>query len=187
MSLSLMLRPTVSRPVCPGIKHARGGLRRDIYYSLTITVLFLWGALSDEKTGLSFVYATVPRQRTPSWIRVPLVSWPYFTVSDLRLPFSSLATTRRVKVEVFDPASTRVSLECRNELSFKPAMRPGCKSPCWAVKCLLLFSVRQSRGNALIPPSVLVSTKRAFSEPMSSNWLFHHNILKCSIRVLVLF
>jgi hypothetical protein len=50
------------------------GLRPDIYYSLTITVLFLWGALSDERTGMSFVYATVPRQRIPSWVRVPLVS-----------------------------------------------------------------------------------------------------------------
>jgi hypothetical protein len=35
--------------------------------------------------------------------------WPYFTVSDLRLPFSLPPTTRRVTVEVFDPASTRVS------------------------------------------------------------------------------
>jgi hypothetical protein len=26
----------------------------DIYYSLTVTVLFFWGALSDERTGLSF-------------------------------------------------------------------------------------------------------------------------------------
>jgi hypothetical protein len=32
---------------------------------------------------------------------------PYFTVSDLRLPFSSPPTTRMVTVEVFDPASTR--------------------------------------------------------------------------------
>jgi hypothetical protein len=35
------------------------------------------------------------------------VSWPYFTVSDSRLPFSSPPTTRRVTVEVFDPTSTR--------------------------------------------------------------------------------
>jgi hypothetical protein len=50
------------------------GLRPDIYYSLTITVLFLWGALSDERTGLSSVYAAGSRQRSPSWVRVPLVS-----------------------------------------------------------------------------------------------------------------
>jgi hypothetical protein len=34
----------------------------------------------------------------------------YFTVSDLRLPFSSSPTILRVTVEVFDPASTRVCL-----------------------------------------------------------------------------
>jgi hypothetical protein len=36
-------------------------------------------------------------------------SRPYFTVSGLRLPFSSPPTTRRVTVEVFDPASTGVT------------------------------------------------------------------------------
>jgi hypothetical protein len=35
--------------------------------------------------------------------------WPYFTVSDSRLPYSSPPPTRRVTVEVFDPASTRGS------------------------------------------------------------------------------
>jgi hypothetical protein len=28
-------------------------------------ILFLWGALSDERTGLYFVYAAGPRQRSP--------------------------------------------------------------------------------------------------------------------------
>jgi hypothetical protein len=31
----------------------------DIYYCLTVTVLLLWGALSDERTGLSFVRVIV--------------------------------------------------------------------------------------------------------------------------------
>jgi hypothetical protein len=53
-------------------------------------VLFLWGALFDERTGLSFVYAADPRQRSLSWVRVPLDSWPYFNTSDLRLPFRRL-------------------------------------------------------------------------------------------------
>jgi hypothetical protein len=68
----------------------------------------LWGTLSDERTGLSFVYAAVPCQCSLSRVRVPCYSRPYFTVSDLRLPFSSPPTTCRVTVEVFDPASTRV-------------------------------------------------------------------------------
>jgi hypothetical protein len=54
---------------------------------------------------MSFVYAAGPRQCSP-WVSGPLVPRPYFTVSDLRLPFSSPPTTRRVRVEVFDPTST---------------------------------------------------------------------------------
>jgi hypothetical protein len=49
--------------------------------------LVLWDALFDERTGLSFVYAAVPRQRSLSRVRVPWDSWPYFTVSDFILPF----------------------------------------------------------------------------------------------------
>jgi hypothetical protein len=65
-----------------------------------ILVLFLWGALSDERTGLSFVYAVGPCQRSLFRVQVPWNSRPYFTVSDLRLSFSSPLTTRRVTVEV---------------------------------------------------------------------------------------
>jgi hypothetical protein len=68
----------------------------------------IWGALSDERTGLSFAVATGLRQRSHFLVRVSYDSWPYFTVSDSRLPFSSPPTTRRVTVDVFDPASTRV-------------------------------------------------------------------------------
>jgi hypothetical protein len=81
----------------------------DIYYSLTVTVLFLWGALSDETTGLSFVYAAGPRQPSVFRVGVPWDSWPYFNVLDLRLSFSSSPTFRRNTVEVFDPASTRIT------------------------------------------------------------------------------
>jgi hypothetical protein len=70
----------------------------------------LWGALSDERTGLSFVYAAGPRQRSISRVRGSRDSGPYFTVSDLRLPFSSPPTTRRVTVEVFEPAFQAVLL-----------------------------------------------------------------------------
>jgi hypothetical protein len=69
----------------------------------------MWGALSDERACLSFTIAAGPRQRSHSLVRVPWDERPYFTVSDSRLPFSS-ATTRRVTVEVFDPASTRFGL-----------------------------------------------------------------------------
>jgi hypothetical protein len=49
----------------------------------------MWGALSDERMGLSFTIAADPRQRSHSRVRVPWDSRPYFTASDSRLHFSS--------------------------------------------------------------------------------------------------
>jgi hypothetical protein len=88
------------------------GLRPDFYFHteygirLTVTFLIPWGTLSDERTGLAFVCAAGPCQCNLSRVLVPWDLRPYFTVSDMRLPFSSPPTTRRVTVEVFDPAFT---------------------------------------------------------------------------------
>jgi hypothetical protein len=101
---------SISQSVSLGIEPYLVLMTRYSFYCLRVTVLFSWGALSDEKMGLSFVHATGSCQRSPSWVRVPWKSRPYFTVSDWRLPFSSPPTTRRVTVEVFDPASTRVDI-----------------------------------------------------------------------------
>jgi hypothetical protein len=83
------------------------GLRPDFYNCQAVAGLLIWGALSDESTSLSFIIAAGPRQFSHSRVRDPWDSQPYFTVSDLSLPFLSPPTTRRATVEVFDPASTR--------------------------------------------------------------------------------
>jgi hypothetical protein len=67
----------------------------------------MWGALSDERTGLLFTVAASPRQRSHSRVQVPWDSWPHFTVSGSRLPFPSPPTTCRATMEVCDPSSTR--------------------------------------------------------------------------------
>jgi hypothetical protein len=67
------------------------------------------GSLSDERTGLSF---TITAGLASTVILRPesrVDSRPYFTVSDFILHFSSPPAARRVTVEVFDPASTRVT------------------------------------------------------------------------------
>jgi hypothetical protein len=52
-------------------------LRPDFYFRteygiyLTVTFLIPWGALSDERTGLSFVCAAGPCQRSLSRVLVP--------------------------------------------------------------------------------------------------------------------
>jgi hypothetical protein len=37
------------------------GLLPDLYYYLTVAGLLIWGALSDERPGLSFTIAAGPR------------------------------------------------------------------------------------------------------------------------------
>jgi hypothetical protein len=62
------------------------GLRPDLYYCRTFAGMLMWGALSDERMGLPFTIAAGAPQRSHSRVRVPQDIWPYFTVSDSRLP-----------------------------------------------------------------------------------------------------
>jgi hypothetical protein len=87
---SLMLRQTIIRPVCLGIKHPSEAYDR--IFNTVKQLRVCCGAYSDARMGLSFATAAGPRQHT---------------VSDSRLPFSLPPTTRWATVEVFDPACTR--------------------------------------------------------------------------------
>jgi hypothetical protein len=117
------------------------GLRPDFYYCQTVADLLVWDALSDQRTGLTFTIAAGPRQRSYSRVRVSWNARPYFTVSDLKLPFLSPPTTCRATMEVFDPASTREA----NEVSYITSRRPEYRSPSQMVP--LLFCVIRCHGN----------------------------------------
>jgi hypothetical protein len=69
----------------------------------------MWDVVSDERASLVYNFSRPsPAQSFSGPIPVGLVTILY--CPNWRLPFSSSPTTRRVTVEVFDPASTRECL-----------------------------------------------------------------------------
>jgi hypothetical protein len=89
------------------------GLRPDLYYCMTVAGLLMWGALSGERTVLTFRITAGPRQRSHFWFRVPWDSWPYFTVSDSNLPFSSPPTLEGLRWRHSTPPSHGESILVR--------------------------------------------------------------------------
>jgi positive regulator of sigma E activity len=83
VKVEVTLRLTVSQSVSLGIEPHLGLVTRYLFFFLQLRVCFLWGALSDERTGLSFVYAAGSCQRSLCRVRIPRYSRPYFTVSSL--------------------------------------------------------------------------------------------------------
>jgi hypothetical protein len=54
VKVKVMLRPTVPSASPSWSKVPIWGLRPHLYYCWTVAGLLIWGALSDERTGLSF-------------------------------------------------------------------------------------------------------------------------------------
>jgi hypothetical protein len=126
---------------------------------LTTRFLLLSDSAGLLRTDLSFTIAAGPRQRSHSRVRVPWYSWPYFTLSDSGLPFSSPPTTRMAKVEVFDPASTRDTLESVMCLLVITSRRTEHRSSSRTVPLLLsVFLLLWNVPSDLIPSNGGLST-----------------------------
>jgi hypothetical protein len=136
IEVEVNLQPTVSRPVCHGVRLPFGARDQIFVFCLTVAAILLWGALSNERMGslISCTIASRPCQSSHSWVQAPQNS-DHILLSHLRLPqpggpgpciyihqkqcnqvilpgtgfhFRRLWTTCRAKAEVFYPASTRV-------------------------------------------------------------------------------
>jgi hypothetical protein len=68
----VMLRPTVSRTACLGVK------KKGFYFCESCGFVDVWYPLR-QRTGLPFTITAGLRQRSHSRIRASLDSWPYFT------------------------------------------------------------------------------------------------------------
>jgi hypothetical protein len=96
------------RSVSQSWYRAPSGAHDQIFITCAIVSLVFLGCPLWREVGSVFLCAAGPCQRCISRVWVPWDSRPYFTVSDLRPPFWSPVTTRKVTVEVFYPDSTRV-------------------------------------------------------------------------------
>jgi hypothetical protein len=133
--------------------------------SQSVAGLLMCGALSDERAGLSFTTAAGTHQRIHSLVRVPWDLRPYLTVSDSRFPFLPLPTTRRVTVEVFDPASTRECQLC--VLSWPGADR---RENTTSYSSLVILRIR-CNGNSLLREQCLPSRCLAADVTVMLLWL----------------
>jgi hypothetical protein len=142
-----MLRPTVSRPVCLGIKHSFGA-----YDQIFVTVRHLrvcsCGALSLTRGQVCRLQLLLVLASA-----IIFLSESHFTVSVSRLPFSSPPTTRRATVELFYLPPSHGSLSRSNlslclSLILRPTVSrpvcPGIKYPSGAYDKILI-TVRQLR------------------------------------------
>jgi hypothetical protein len=146
-----MIRPTVSRPVCLGVKPHLGPKTRILLLSHSwefadvgrplwredesVVYNCCWSSPAQSFSGPSpagLIFETSPTWRArPLHLCLPRNRWPSYTPKHW-VHFSSPPTTRRATVEVFEPATMRTFFFRLNSLigfKVKVMLRPTVRRP----------------------------------------------------------
>jgi hypothetical protein len=117
----------------------------------------MWGALSDERTGLSFKIAAGPRQRSHSRVRVQWDSRPYFTFPDSGLPFRRLLQLTGLRWRYLTPPPHGILILSQSQSYIATDGRSISKSWCRAPSVAhdkIFIIVRQLRSCFCEAPSL---------------------------------
>jgi hypothetical protein len=166
LSLSLTLRPMVSRP-------PSGAYEQIFYYCQTVAGLLIWGALSDERTGLSFTVQLALASAVILGFK-SLGTCDHILLSQIwDFPFHRLLRLAGLQWRYSTPPPHGNELNSRMTAPFYNFRRNEYKSPCLTVPLLFCFSVfNHFRGDccsAMDFSAAIRCSGNVITEPLFSN------------------